>query len=131
MSADDRKNRASGSAGAGGYDFQAEVFALIAAKLLAREPLNWVDAEGERIPEAIYVETGTGGDDLRILLSDNIIVDLQAKRGVERSDDLWTALTALAKAVEADEALLKNPPFDTTYSSPELFDEKVTSISNS
>jgi hypothetical protein len=102
MRTDARKNRAGGSAGAGGYDFQAEVFALIAAKLLAREPLNWVDAEGERLPEAIYMETGTGGDDLRILLSDNIIVDLQAKRGLERNDDLWTTLTALAKAVEAD-----------------------------
>ncbi|MCA1616798.1 MAG: hypothetical protein LC800_22475, partial [Acidobacteria bacterium] len=70
MGVDDRKNRVGGSAGAGGYDFQAEVFALIAAKLLAGEPLNWVDAEGERIPEAIYLETGTGGDDLRISLSD-------------------------------------------------------------
>jgi hypothetical protein len=105
MSVEDRKNRAGGSAGAGGYDFQAEVFALLAAKLLAREPLNWVDAGGERIPEAIYVETGTGGDDLRILLSDNIVVDLQAKRGLARSDDLWTALTALAKAVEADASI--------------------------
>jgi hypothetical protein len=102
MNADERKNRAGGSAGAGGYDFQAEVFALLAAKLLAREPLNWVDVEGQRIPEAIYVETGTGGDDLRILLSDNVVVELQSKRGVERSDDLWTALIALAKAIEAD-----------------------------
>lgn len=102
MNVDERKNRAGGSAGAGGYDFQAEVFALLAAKLLAREPLNWVDVEGQRIPEAIYVETGAGGDDLRILLSDNIVVELQSKRGVERSDNLWTVLTALAKAIEAD-----------------------------
>lgn len=102
MGVDDRKNRAGGSGGAGGYDFQAEVFALIAAKLLASEPLNWVDAEGERIPEAIYLETGTGGDDLRILLSDNVVVDLQSKSGLERGEDLWAALTALAIAVESD-----------------------------
>jgi len=98
----ERKKLSGGSAGAGGFDFQAEGFALVSAKLLAKEALNWVEVSGDRIPEAIWMETGTGGDDIRILLSGHVIVELQAKRGLNRSRDLWDSLIGLAKATETN-----------------------------
>jgi hypothetical protein len=98
----ERKKLSGGSAGAGGFDFQAEGFALVSAKLLAKEALNWLEVGGDRIPEAVLMETGTGGDDIRILLSGDVIVELQAKRGLDRSRDLWESLTGLAKAIETN-----------------------------
>jgi hypothetical protein len=98
----DRKKVTGGSAGAGGFDFQAEGFGLVSAKLLAKEVLNWVDADGDRVPQAVYMETGTGGDDIRILLSGDVIVELQAKRGLDRGKELWESLIALAKAIEGN-----------------------------
>src|ERR1700752_115686 len=98
----ERKKLSGGSAGAGGFDFQAEGFALVSAKLLAQEDLNWVDVGGDRIPVAVWMETGTGGDDIRILLSGDVIVELQAKRGLDRGRDLWESLTSLAKAIETN-----------------------------
>lgn len=58
-----RKNRYGGSAG--GYDYQAEAYALIAAKILAGENLAWADSGCDRVPVSIHGETGAGGDDLQ------------------------------------------------------------------
>ena len=76
----ERQNVTGGSAAAGGFDFHAEAAALIAAKILAKQTLNWIDAPGDRIPETIEAETGTGGDDIRITLSSSYVVDLQLKK---------------------------------------------------
>jgi len=102
MKSDKRGNRFGGSAGGGGYDYQAEAYALVASKILAQESINWVETECDRVPISIQMETGTGGDDLRITLRSGVTIDLQAKRGLRRGDDLWCALIALAHAVRDD-----------------------------
>src|SRR4051812_7936969 len=99
MAAKKRRNLFGGSSGGGGYDYQAEAYALVAAKILAQESLNWVETGCDRIPVSISMETGSGGDDLRIVLQQGAKIEVQAKRGLERGADLWEALLALATAV--------------------------------
>lgn len=91
-----------GSAGGGGYDYQAETYGLIAAKILAQESLNWVETGCDRVPILINMETGSGGDDLRITLRHGAKIELQSKRGLQRGENLWYALLTLARAVNAD-----------------------------
>lgn len=97
-----RGNRFGGSAGGGGYDYQAEAWALVAAKILAEESLNWVESGCARVPVSIRTETGEGGDDLCITLRSGATIEVQAKRGLTRGKRLWDALMALACAVGAD-----------------------------
>jgi NACHT domain len=99
MSLEKRKNSFGGSAGGGGYDFQAEAYALVASKILAEEGLNWPETGCDRLPVSVRVETGKGGDDLCITLRSGATIELQAKRGLKRGDDLWSALLALAQVV--------------------------------
>jgi len=97
-----RKNQSGGSAGGGGYDYQAEAYALVAAKILTEESLNWAETGCSRIPTSVRMETGSGGDDLLIFLKSQKRIELQAKSGLQRGDDLWSALIALAYAVNRD-----------------------------
>jgi energy-coupling factor transporter ATP-binding protein EcfA2 len=99
MSLEKRKNSFGGSASGGGYDFQAEAYALVASKILAEEGLNWPETGCDRLPVSVRVETGKGGDDLCITLRSGATIELQAKRGLKRGDDLWSALLALAQVV--------------------------------
>jgi energy-coupling factor transporter ATP-binding protein EcfA2 len=99
MSLEKRKNSFGGSAGGGGYDFQAEACALVASKILAEEGLNWPETGCDRLPVSVRVEIGKGGDDLCITLRSGATIELQAKRGLKRGDDLWSALLALAQVV--------------------------------
>ena len=92
MNLEKRRNPFGGSAGGGGYDYQAEAYALVAAKILAEEGLNWPETGRDRVPISVRMETGRGGDDLRITLRSGAKIELQAKRGLKRGDDLWHAL---------------------------------------
>jgi len=103
MNSTNRSNRFGGSAGGGGYDYQAEAYALVAAKILSEESINWVETGCDRVPISIQMETGTGGDDLRITLRSGATIELQAKRGLQRGEHLWHALIALAHAVQGDD----------------------------
>lgn len=98
-----RKNVSGGSAGAGGYSYQAEAFAYVGAAILAGSELNWVDAGGSRFPVAILAETGKGGDDLQVHLEGGIVIEVQAKMHVQSGDKLWTALVDLARSVNGSE----------------------------
>lgn len=102
MMIDKRRNRSGGSAGGGGYDYQAEAYTLVAAKILAEESLNWPETGCDRVPVSIRLETGSGGDDLRIMLHQGATIEVQAKRGLKQTHDLWHALMGLAQAVNAD-----------------------------
>ena len=86
----------------GGADYQAEAYAFVSAKILAEEALNWVETGCDRVPAFVRMETGSGGDDLLISLRQNNKVELQAKKGLQRGDDLWDALMGLAHAVHKD-----------------------------
>lgn len=59
----------SGSAGGGGYDFQARLSAFICIFILVQEPLRWVELEVPDIPVAVAAETAGPGDDIRIELA--------------------------------------------------------------
>ncbi len=96
------KKTSGGSAGGGGYDYQAEAWALVAAKILAQEGFNWVESGCDQVPISIRTETGSGGDDLQITLQSGARIELQAKRGLRKGGRLWDALLPLARAVEAD-----------------------------
>ena len=98
----DRENRFGGSAGGGGYDYQAEAWALVAAKIMAEESLNWVESGCARVPVSIRTETGEGGDDLRITLRSGATIEVQAKRGLRRGNRLWDAIIPLAHSVEVN-----------------------------
>ena len=84
MNLEKRRNPFGGSAGGGGYDYQAEAYALVAAKILAEESLNWPETGCDRVPVSVRMETGRGGDDLRITLRSGATIELQAKRGLKR-----------------------------------------------
>lgn len=97
-----RENPFGGSAGGGGYDYQAEAWALAAAKILAQESLNWIESECNRVPISIRMETGGGGDDILITLQSGVKIEVQAKRGLKRGNRLWRALIALARVLKDD-----------------------------
>jgi hypothetical protein len=99
MSFATRKNQSGGSAMSGGADYQAEAYALVSAKIMAEETLNWAQAGWDRIPIFVRMETGSGGDDLLISLRNGNMVEVQAKKGLQRGQELWDALMALAHAV--------------------------------
>jgi hypothetical protein len=76
MNLEKRRNPFGGSAGGGGYDYQAEAYALVAAKILAEEGLNWPETGCDRVPVSVRVETGRGGDDLRITLRSGAKIEI-------------------------------------------------------
>ena len=100
MTTSKRKNRFGGSAGGGGYDYQAEACALVGARILSEESLNWVESGCDLVPISFRVETGQAGDDLCIIFRQNTCIEVQTKRGLQRGDDLWEALMALALAIQ-------------------------------
>lgn len=83
----------------GGADYQAEAYALVAAKILAGEALTWADTGCDRVPIFVCLETGSGGDDLLVRLQKGGQVEIQAKKGLQRGQDLWDALLGLATAI--------------------------------
>ena len=94
-----RKNVSGGSAVAGGTNFHARVATVAAAYLLARRPLGWLKELELDIPKEIWCETNGPGDDLRLVLANGSVVEAQAKKGLSRGNDLWTALAALAHGI--------------------------------
>lgn len=93
------KRMTGGSAAERGLDFQARISAIVMAHLLAERPLGWLDGVLEDTPLDLGAETGGPGDDLRFSVKDGKHVELQAKRGLQRGDDLWDALMDLSRGV--------------------------------
>ena len=97
-----------GSGGAGGYRFQALAVAYVYAHALAEHGLNWVS--GGAIPLAISTETAGPGDDLRVEYLDGSgaasgVLEVQAKRGLNRGSELWDALMSLARGLDENSSL--------------------------
>lgn len=90
-----------GSAAERGLDFQARVSAIVMAHLVAERPLGWLKGVLDDTPLELDAETGGPGDDVRFLASGGKRVELQAKRGLQRGNDLWEALLSLAEGVGA------------------------------
>lgn len=84
----------SGSGADGGFDYQAEAFAAIAAYGLAEQPLDWFDDACDH-PVAISSETSGPGDDLRIETSNGAILEIQVKSRLRKDRRFWDSMKRL------------------------------------
>lgn len=94
-----QKRATGGSAAERGLDFQARVSAVVVASLLAERPLGWLEGVLVDVPVELDAETGGPGDDVRFRTLEGKRIELQAKRGLQRGDNLWEALLALARGL--------------------------------
>lgn len=93
------KRMTGGSAAERGLDFQARISAVVMAHLLVERPLGWLEGVLDDTPVELHAETGGPGDDVRFSVKGGKHVELQAKRGLQRGDDLWDALMGLSRGV--------------------------------
>jgi hypothetical protein len=84
-------------------NFQAAATAIAGIHLLAGVPLGWSPALCANAPVSVWSETSGPGDDIRVELADRSVVEVQAKRGLERSPHLWNSLEAMARAIAAED----------------------------
>ncbi|MFZ6708863.1 NACHT domain-containing protein [Undibacterium sp. TC9W] len=78
-------------------NFQAAVSAIAYVYMARGQRLSWLDGLVDDTPIAVEAETGGAGDDLRLSLRLDQVVEIQVKRGLQSGEDLWSSLTALAK----------------------------------
>jgi hypothetical protein len=97
------KKTGGGAAFGGGANFQATLTAIVGAHILRGTPLGWLDGICDDRPVAVWAESEGPGDDLRIELADGSAIEVQAKKGLGRGGNLWSALMALAKAIHQGE----------------------------
>lgn len=90
-----------GSAAGGGLEFQAAVSALCMVYMARGMPLGWVDSRGD-IPLSVSAETGGAGDDIALQLASGSILEIQAKRKLRASSELWDVLVALCSRAYGD-----------------------------
>ncbi|WP_310418666.1 hypothetical protein [Chamaesiphon sp. OTE_8_metabat_110] len=93
----------SGSGGGGGYEYQARATAYVAVHILTQQKLGWIDTADD-IPVSVAVETGGAGDDLAITLQNGIIIELQAKHGLQKNK-LWEPIVKLAQGLQENPSL--------------------------
>ncbi|MEE4675479.1 hypothetical protein V2K57_12520 [Pseudomonas alliivorans] len=100
-SSDEEKSKKTGGGAAfgGGANFQSSLTAIVATHILTGSPLGWLDGVCDDRPAAVWAESEGPGDDLRVELIDGNAIEVQAKKGLTRGADLWSALMALAKAI--------------------------------
>jgi len=98
----DRQNRSGGKAGAGGYNFQAHATVALYVSLLSghpfaagRIPAHWAPLR----PKAVSMETGSGGDDLRVLLGDGSCLEAQVRRSASSGAKLFEAFEKIIHAL--------------------------------
>lgn len=93
------RGNAGGAAAGGGFNFQAAVTAMTGAHLIRGAALGWLPGAAEDIPVAVSAESGGAGDDIRVELAAGGIVEVQVKKGLRATAELWDALLLLAHAV--------------------------------
>ncbi|MGO7367646.1 NACHT domain-containing NTPase [Rhizobium ruizarguesonis] len=93
------RRTAGGSATGGGMNFQASVTAIACIYMARGRPLRWLRGIADDTPVAVEAETGGGGDDLRLHLTDGHIVEVQVKKGLKSGVDLWDSLIKLAGGI--------------------------------
>jgi NACHT domain len=90
---------AGGAANAAGMNFQAAITTIANIYMARGQPLGWMPATLQDVPVAVEVETGSGGDDLRLYVECGATLEIQAKKGLAKGAKLWTALLDLATEV--------------------------------
>jgi len=76
----------SGSGGGGGYDYQADVIAYVAAHALAEVPLGWFE-DPEDVVSSWEAETGGPGDDIAVTTLAGRRIEIQVKHRLRRGAD--------------------------------------------
>lgn len=105
-----------GSAGGGGYEYQAQAIAYVSSHILAQRPLAWIRRPSQDIPIAVSAETGGPGDDFSVELEDGVLIEVQAKHGLQKGHDFWSAIIGLARGLERDPSLYGVVITDSTAS---------------
>lgn len=95
-------NTSGGAAAGGGFDFHATLGAIAHVHILCGTPIDWTDGLTVAPPCAVSFETGGPGDDIGLELSDDTLVEVQAKRRLSADRRFWSALDALCAGVAAD-----------------------------
>lgn len=90
-----------GPTATGGYNFQAAVTAIAMTYAACGARLSWLEGLIDDTPVSVASETGSGGDDLRLVLTGGATVDVQVKKGLTQGASLWTALVNLGEAINA------------------------------
>ncbi|MEA9585864.1 hypothetical protein VC279_06000 [Xanthomonas sp. WHRI 10064A] len=93
------RGSAGGAAAGGGFNFQAGVTAIAGAHLIRGVALGWLPGIMDDVPVAVSAESGGAGDDIRLELAGGEVVEVQVKKGLRGSSDLWSALLLLARGV--------------------------------
>ncbi|QXF12285.1 HTH domain-containing protein [Sphingopyxis terrae] len=91
---------AGGAAAGGGLNFQAAVTAIAIIYMLRAQPIRWLENLVHDLIVGVEAETGSGGDDIRLALAGGETVEVQVKKGLRATDELWSALLAIADAID-------------------------------
>jgi len=91
--------RAGGAATGGGMNFQAAVTAIALVHMARGRQLGWLAGLVDDTPVAVHAETGGAGDDIRLILRDGSRVEIQAKKGLRATSELWNAMLALSSGL--------------------------------
>lgn len=95
-----------GSAGEGGFDFQARLIALISVYILAENVFTGLGRELEDVPIAVAAETNGPGDDIQIEFSDNSkLIEIQAKKGLRVDSRFSETLEKIASGLALNASL--------------------------
>lgn len=104
VKADGKATGGGGPTASGGFNYQAAVTAIAMTYALRGLPLQWLDGLVADTVSSVASETGEGGDDIRLILVNGSVVEVQVKKGLTKGASLWTALRDLARALAADTA---------------------------
>lgn len=96
-------NNVGGSAGDGGFQFQAKIIAFVSVHILAETAFAGLEQDMEGIPIAVSAETNGPGDDVRIELTQPAsIIELQAKKGLRVDTRFDEAIDKIALGLVRD-----------------------------
>lgn len=103
-----------GSAGEGGFDFQARLIALTSVYIFTQNVFTGLGRELGDVPTAVSAETNGPGDDIQIEFSDNSkLIEIQAKKGLRVdtrfSDTLEKIASGLAQNASLNVVLAVDP----------------------
>src|SRR5260221_3245132 len=95
-----------GSAGEGGFDFQARLIALTSVYILTKNVFTGLGRELGNVPIAVAAETNGPGDDIQIEFSDNSkLIEIQAKKGLRINARFTDTLEKIASGLVQNASL--------------------------
>jgi thymidylate kinase len=95
-----------GSAGEGGFDFQARLIAFLFVHILAGTVCPELGRELEDIPTAVSAETNGPGDDIQVELLQSVnLLEIQAKKGLRVDDRFSDTLDKIASGLVLDSSV--------------------------